>query len=741
MNILIVNAYGSSPKNKSKFTSFCAIIKKILRKVSENSGIDNFYFIYRTPNTINDYIYNYECNPGEETKENIVTKKNFDKIDMVFIDGSEKYLPWEDRGFRLTEFIRLCKATNKILFVAGIGLEILIFYLATGSNSVFNFINSKGEIQAIEEINKIPPNFLKQMKKNDYFLDYVTGDILEYQNINKVWTPIMNIGLHKQIAAEKFMSRGKFILPDNYKVKDSIKKNKTIISNCHEIINVITSQYISHYLIESLPNEFVGYTSLTWFPHFFNVFYRKYHYKVICQSDKGISVIEHDNSVGVAFHPMENYRETVLMLENFIKYKFKEVQVKLFKFKDISKTSKKDEVPLMFRNYKYNDEEKNRIYLNKNFSYLDKKINNIRNVNNSLAFNRIKKVKNVASHVGMGFNNRDMIFVENNSIIQKPLSLNFTDNNKNKNNNDDLKFDYFSLKRNENARISEIFKPFKADKSPLKTISYNNAKKEKKDESEDVSNLYIKNIDSLKKEIEKGIENSMEYLTFIKKEKMDEEQLINYYKKTRKNICQKLEEIENLSSYRNYSQRKSKFRKNKNRVTFRLKSSFSFNKKINSYKSILKNNNYNYNNNKEYRTIDYEKPKNVLTEKNNMDEMEAQYKTLMRNFSSRPVKTAFPSKKLHFLKDKNFSMDSRAKINENNKWKKYENISPEQIQRKEFLESKKKWMSKEDFHRVFGVRSTSIKPIPSIMIYGKPVSSHKYREIYPEKWITPNGFI
>ena len=147
MNILIVNAYGSSPKNKSKFTSFCAIIKRILRKVSENSGIDNFYFIYRTPNTINDYIYNYECNPGEETKENIVTKKNFDKIDMVFIDGSEKYLPWEDKGFRLTEFIRLCKATNKILFVAGIGLEILIYYLATGSNNVFNFSTTIGSFK------------------------------------------------------------------------------------------------------------------------------------------------------------------------------------------------------------------------------------------------------------------------------------------------------------------------------------------------------------------------------------------------------------------------------------------------------------------------------------------------------------------------------------------------------------------------------------------------------------------
>ena len=46
----------------------------------------------------------------------------------------------------------------------------------------------------------------------------------------------------------------------------------------------------------------------------------------------------------------------------------------------------------------------------------------------------------------------------------------------------------------------------------------------------------------------------------------------------------------------------------------------------------------------------------------------------------------------------------------------YENLSPEQIQRREFLESKKKWISKEDFHRHFGLRTTSIKPIVNIII-------------------------
>ena len=73
--------------------------------------------------------------------------------------------------------------------------------------------------------------------------------------------------------------------------------------------------------------------------------------------------------------------------------------------------------------------------------------------------------------------------------------------------------------------------------------------------------------------------------------------------------------------------------------------------------------------------------------------------------------------------------------------KKYENLTPEQIQRKEFLKSKKKWICKEDFHRHFGLRSTSIKPTVNVMIYGETVSSHKYREINPSKWITPNGFI
>ena len=709
MNILVVNAFGSSTKEKSKFISFCNLIKESLKKFSQNSGIDNFFFIYRTPNTITDFIYNGDCNPGEETKESLINRKNFEKIDMVFIDGYEKYLPWKEKGYRLYEFIRLCKTTNKILFAAGVAMQYLIYYLATGSNTLFNFINSKGEIQAVEELEQIPINFLKKLKKNDYFLDFVTGDVLEYHIINRIWTPILNIGLHKQIAAEKFMSRGRFILPDNFKGKDYISNpEKAIISNCHELLNKVTREYLSHYLIENLPNEFVSYTTLTWFPHYFNVSFRRYNFQAICLSDKGISVIEHDNSVGVAFHPKLKYKETTMFLENFIKEKYRDVQTKLFNFQSKNIFQNLQDFPTMFRKFKYNDEENKRKYIS-NLRNKVKKVNFIENVYNSTAFSREKKVKNEAKHVGFGLNNRDMIFVENNAITQTQILL----GNENEKNKFKQKYggiglgDYFSLKRNENTRISEIFKP-------NFNFEFNNKKKEKEIAKNNIN----------KEKIKRDAETGMDYLTFIRREKMDENQLLAYYKKTRRNVCLKLKEIDNFSNLKNIMNKKNKSNKDKKiKINLRMKTYNSFHKRRNTNQNLpnlgLESDNFIKN--------------------SNLQKMEEEYTAVTSGLKSRSIKTAQSSKNKLVSSINNYSEEKKK--DKNDKWKTYENLTPEQIRRKEFLESKKKWISKEDFHRHFGLRTTSIKPIANIMNYGEPVSSHKYRDINPFKWITPNGFI
>ena len=105
MNILIINAFGTSPSAKAKYTSFCNLIKNTLKRISKNTGIDSCSFTYKDPTNIDEYIYDPDFNPNEGTKTNITNKKNFDKIDMIFIDGCEKYLPWEHTSYKLSLFI------------------------------------------------------------------------------------------------------------------------------------------------------------------------------------------------------------------------------------------------------------------------------------------------------------------------------------------------------------------------------------------------------------------------------------------------------------------------------------------------------------------------------------------------------------------------------------------------------------------------------------------------------------
>ena len=744
MNILIVNAFGSSPAAKARFSSFCEIIKSLFKKISEKSGIDNFYFTYRTPRTITDFIYNYDINPGEATQNDSINKKNFDKIDIVFIEGGEKYIPWDDKGFRLSEFVRLCKITGKLVYLGGVGFEILIYYLATGARNEFNFINAKGEIQAIEEIQNIPPKFLNNLKKNDNFLDFVTGDILEYRSVYHTWVPIMNIGMHKQIAAEKFMERGKFVLPDGFKGKDYIKNKDTVVSNCHEIKVNVLRQYLSHYLLINLPVEFVAFTTLTWFPHFFNVSFKKYQFKVICQCDKGPVVIEHENSVGVAFHPQVNYIETIKILENFISKKFQEIQDKLFSFKKAENNLVENELPLMFRNYKLNDEQRRR-KKTLNEQYVSDNNSNIGKVNNSRSFNRIKKVRNEAGHVGFGFNNRDMIFVENNAIIQKSI-LYYKKKSKNilspEQQKQEVINDMFSIKRNENTRISAIFKPIFRNKT--KRLSRKNV------------------IESLKegKNFDEEDENGLEYMTFIDRGKMDEKQLIAFYKKARRRVCLKLDEIEHTTNFgtNNYE----KYKDSKSYKNFVRSQKKEKQKKFNLTDTnfYVKKNKLKLNKTISPSKIEKEKEKQM-----NTINMENAYQSLMKNVPQKEIKTISYLKTQPNIDRKKYSL--RLKNNDDNKgdnedidyyynnknearnrikelqekWKEYDQLSPEQRQRREFLESKKKWVSKEDFHRVFGLHTTAIKPIPNVMSFGKPVTDYKFREINHEKWITPNGFV
>jgi hypothetical protein len=67
----------------------------------------------------------------------------------------------------------MCKRTNKILFAAGFGMQLLIYYCSTNFMDISVF-NPKGSI--LQMIHYISELQIKQMKRNSVFLDSCTGD-------------------------------------------------------------------------------------------------------------------------------------------------------------------------------------------------------------------------------------------------------------------------------------------------------------------------------------------------------------------------------------------------------------------------------------------------------------------------------------------------------------------------------------------------------------------------------------
>ena len=767
MNILIINAFGNNSIGKKYFNNFYTSIKTTFKSIAKkNSNVDNFLYTIRTPDNLDDFIFDYEFIPNEGSIAE-TNKKNFDKMDFIFIDGTEKFIPWSDRGLKLSEFIKLCKSMNKLVFCCGVALESLIYYLATGAHNEYNFINSNGELQSVEDLSKIPKSYLKDIKKNDNFLDFVTGDVLEYRYLTKTWIPIMNIGLHNIVMSMKYINRGKYVMPDNFIGKDYIKNNESIVSNCNEIKVEIVKQYNNNYLVKNLPGQFTVFSTLTWFPHYFNVAYQRFQFKTIGNSLKGPVLIEHENSVGCAFHCNKNYKESLMILENFIANKYNSFKNNLYQITNINNAEKNiEEIPLVFRAYKLHEEQ----ILNGNKNNSFRPNSTINKVSIGKAYNRVKKFKKDANdHVGFSFNNRDMIFVENNSINQglnenKRIFSTFGKGKKSyknnieteenienqkiniNNNNDNNNILDYEIKRNEKTRISEIFNfdLKKYEKQHAKRNSIFNTK------------LTLKEVAKAKENIDKGEAIGDDYMTFIDKEKMDEDTLINYYKKVRREICEKLEEIDKQANFRennNYSEKKKSRNKNKekkinnnninNNTNFIKKNINQINKSKNKKNVKLLNNN---NNKKIHRDSVFGLlfPNINYIRNNKMDE-----KVIKKNYDNDPLRKWFETtddlenkeKKMsktltNFKKVKKLFDETNPSLTRDNEY-----ITMEERKRREFVESKKKWVTKEDFHRVFGLHTTSIKPIINTLTGGEPISKYKYRDIFPEKWLTSNGFL
>jgi hypothetical protein len=149
---------------------------------------------------------------------------------------------------------------------------------------------------------------------------------------------------------------------------------------------------------------------------------------------------------------------------------------------------------------------------------------------NSRPFSKIKKVVDFSNHVGMGFSNRNMIFVENNNIQKIPVSSLMEVNKK-------------SISKSENMfGNSNMF--YNGDIKSLKLIGEpSNDNRVNKLLSKDKFGKAKYSLEDLKNYIAENDKASSHYLNFVDKNKLDDDEMIKFYKAKRRELIETQDKI------------------------------------------------------------------------------------------------------------------------------------------------------------------------------------------------------
>lgn len=103
-------------------------------------------------------------------------------MDFVFIDGNPNVLPWQKKQIKVGLLFQLCKRTNKALFAVGGGLNMLIYFCATGYKNI-TVLNGNEKGADLDTIYSLTKENGSDFVSNDVFLDHTTGDFYLFKPV------------------------------------------------------------------------------------------------------------------------------------------------------------------------------------------------------------------------------------------------------------------------------------------------------------------------------------------------------------------------------------------------------------------------------------------------------------------------------------------------------------------------------------------------------------------------------
>eukprot|EP00831_Metopus_contortus_P079456 TRINITY_DN7906_c0_g1_i1.p1 TRINITY_DN7906_c0_g1~~TRINITY_DN7906_c0_g1_i1.p1 ORF type:complete len:512 (+),score=43.92 TRINITY_DN7906_c0_g1_i1:76-1611(+) len=196
-----------------------------------------------------------------------------------------------------------------------------VYFCATGLLPL-RVLNGGGRGEPLNNVQRTILERAKEGSIEDALLDNTTGDFykLVHQKQSKNWVPTGNVGLHNHLQADKFGTPGKyFIKTQTFSTSGG---EFPLIAGYQKV--TIKKIYLTHFLLEGVPREFMAATRNTWDPHPINlpkIQEISTNYRTLAENSRGPMIIEHGTTIAVQFDidSIQN-PPTQTLLNNFIHY-------------------------------------------------------------------------------------------------------------------------------------------------------------------------------------------------------------------------------------------------------------------------------------------------------------------------------------------------------------------------------------------------------------------------------------
>jgi len=154
-------------------------------------SIEDHEFVLRDYRHLEEFLYE----GPNTTRADRLSMKRFDRIDIVYILGDPRVVPWANKFEQVRFLFKMLKMTKKRCLLIQCGFSLLSYFCATGLAEL-QVVNGKEKGTNLDYIKNAAIIERTSKYKDNVFLDNNSGDYYQYNLELKKWLPQGNVGLH-----------------------------------------------------------------------------------------------------------------------------------------------------------------------------------------------------------------------------------------------------------------------------------------------------------------------------------------------------------------------------------------------------------------------------------------------------------------------------------------------------------------------------------------------------------------